>query len=174
MVHSRFCSLPYFFPSLSQKKICGLSSRGAMCRAFVESSGSRAGGGNCGCSRDTGGGDRKYAASAAPHPPHSHPRPPHSSGSGTADRPDPDARGLANYAHRFFDWVDDRDDDDARVTGGGGCSDPSSSSGHAMRNVLPGIFWIDDHAFMGYDPDINGEGRMQFLDTRILTLPPDF
>ena len=42
-----------------------------------------------------------------------------------------------------------------------------------MRNVLPGIFWIDDHAFAGYDRDVNGEGRMQFLDTRILTLPPN-
>ncbi len=43
-----------------------------------------------------------------------------------------------------------------------------------MRNVLPGILWKDAHAFVGYDRDVNGEGRMQFLDTRILTLPPDF
>ena len=39
-------------------------SRGAICRAFVESS-SSCGGGSGGCSLDTGQGDRKYAASAA-------------------------------------------------------------------------------------------------------------
>jgi len=79
-------------------------------------------------------------------------------------------RGLANYAHRFFNGVDDGDDDNACVTGGGGCSNPSSSSGRAMRNALPGVFRIHDHTFVGYDHDVNGEGRMQFIGTRILTL----
>jgi hypothetical protein len=53
------------------------------------------------------------------------------------------------YADRFFDMVDDE----------GFNSD--------VRNA--GVFRIDEHIYAGFDDDVNGEGRMQFLDTRIMS-----
>ena len=162
--------------------VANLSSRGAIRRAFVESSDNRGCGG---CSRDTGGGGDRESASASADAARRRRRHGRSSGSGCAivrltGSDASSVRGLANYAHQFFDAADDGGDDDARHhAGGGGCSHPSTSSSSGRRAtrrknaLLPGVFRIDDHAFAGYDRDVNGEGRMQFLDTRILTLPPN-
>ena len=57
-------------------------------------------------------------------------------------------RGLTQYADRFFERVDNDD-----------CSDDVKDTG---------VFRIDNHVYAGYDDDVNGEGKMQFLDTRIL------
>jgi hypothetical protein len=57
-------------------------------------------------------------------------------------------RGLMQYANRFFDKVDDDD-----------CNSD-------MKNA--GVFRIDDHIYAGFDDNVNGEGKMQFLDTRIM------
>jgi hypothetical protein len=142
-------------------EVAGLSSRGAIRRAFAES-GSRGS-----SSRACGGGDRESssaaAAAAAAAATARHGR---SSGSGCTivrltGSDASSIRGLMSYATRFFDGVDDDDDDDD--------DDDECNSSGVMRNA--GVFRIDDHVYAGYDPDVNGEGKMQFLDTRIL--PPN-
>ena len=57
-------------------------------------------------------------------------------------------RGLTQYSHKFFDLVDDDD-----------CNDDI---------IGQGVFRIDNHVYAGFDDNVNGEGKMQFLDTRIL------
>ncbi|KAL9181179.1 hypothetical protein ACHAXT_009984 [Thalassiosira profunda] len=57
-------------------------------------------------------------------------------------------RGLTQYADRFFERVDNED-----------CSDDVKDTG---------MFRVDDMVYAGYDEDVNGEGKMQFLDTRLL------
>lgn len=57
-------------------------------------------------------------------------------------------RGLTQYSQRFFDLVDDDD-----------CNDDI---------IGQGVFRIDNHVYAGFDDNVNGEGKMQFLDTRIL------
>jgi len=54
--------------------------------------------------------------------------------------------GLTKYGERFFEQVD---------------SDQ-------MGIMNAGVFRIDNHVYAGFDNDVNGEGKMQFLDSRIL------
>ncbi|KAL7517628.1 hypothetical protein ACHAWX_002540 [Stephanocyclus meneghinianus] len=56
--------------------------------------------------------------------------------------------GLMEYADRFFDQVDEVED-------------------NKVSDV--GVFRIANHVYAGFDDDVNCEGRMQFLDTRIFT-----
>lgn len=53
---------------------------------------------------------------------------------------------LAGYADRFFDQID-------------------SSENNGVSDV--GVLRIDNHVYAGFDEDVNGEGKMQFLDTRM-------
>eukprot|EP00804_Cyclotella_cryptica_P002373 CCRYP_004079-RA/>CCRYP_004079-RA protein AED:0.00 eAED:0.00 QI:109/-1/1/1/-1/1/1/96/499 len=53
--------------------------------------------------------------------------------------------GLNRYANRFFDRVD-------------------QVEGKEVSDV--GVFRIDNHVYAGFDDDVNGEGKMQFMDTR--------
>lgn len=55
--------------------------------------------------------------------------------------------GLTQYSNRFFDKIDNDKSDN-------------------VKNA--GVFRIEDMVYAGFDSDVNGEGKMQFLDTRIL------
>lgn len=57
-------------------------------------------------------------------------------------------RGLVQYADRFFERVDNDD-----------CNGD-------VRDV--GVFRVCNHVYAGFDEDVNLEGKMQFLDTRLL------
>ncbi|KAL7539660.1 hypothetical protein ACHAWF_006482 [Thalassiosira exigua] len=128
-----------------------LSSRGDIRRAFAESSRAPLRG-----RRGRGGGPRTTTSSTETSLPHGR-----SSGSGCAivrltGSDAASMRGLVSYADRFFERVDD---DGCDGDGGGGRGDD-------VRDA--GVFRIDDHVYAGFDGDVNGEGKMQFLDTRIL------
>mmetsp|Transcript_28364 Transcript_28364/g.59906 ORF Transcript_28364/g.59906 Transcript_28364/m.59906 type:complete len:506 (-) Transcript_28364:44-1561(-) len=56
--------------------------------------------------------------------------------------------GLTRYTDRFFEQVDNDDCNDVVVN--------------------TGVFRIDNHVYAGFDENVNGEGKMQFLDTRML------
>ncbi len=126
------------------------STRSEIRRAFVESS--RGGGGagrrrdDCNHHDDDEANDGASASASA------HGR---SSGSGCTivrlcGSDASSMRDLMNYAHRFFDMVDD---------------DGRNSD---VRDA--GVFRIDEHVYAGFDDDVNGEGRMQFLDTRMMMM----
>lgn len=55
---------------------------------------------------------------------------------------------LVRYADRFFDEVDAYEENDVTAVG---------------------VFRIDKHVYAGFDEDVNGEGKMQFLDQRMYT-----
>ena len=56
--------------------------------------------------------------------------------------------GLVEYGDRFFEQVDNED------------------RNQQIKDV--GVFRVANHVFAGYDDNVNDEGKMQFLDTRIL------
>ncbi|KAL7544107.1 hypothetical protein ACHAXR_013585 [Thalassiosira sp. AJA248-18] len=56
--------------------------------------------------------------------------------------------GLTKYTNRFFERVDNDS-----------CNDDV---------INTGVFRIENHVYAGFDDNVNGEGKMQFLDTRIL------
>eukprot|EP00985_Skeletonema_marinoi_P035251 scaffold46045_cov153-Skeletonema_marinoi.AAC.1 len=58
-------------------------------------------------------------------------------------------RGLTEYANEFFEKVDYDD-----------------TNKKSMKDV--GVFRIDQFVYAGFDENVNDEGKMQFLDTRIL------
>jgi len=58
-------------------------------------------------------------------------------------------RGLTKYANEFFEKVDYDD-----------------TNKKSMKDV--GVFRIDQFVYAGFDENVNDEGKMQFLDTRIL------
>lgn len=58
-------------------------------------------------------------------------------------------RGLTDYANDFFEKVDNED-----------------TSRGSVKDV--GVFRIDQFVYAGFDENVNDEGRMQMLDTRIL------
>lgn len=57
-------------------------------------------------------------------------------------------RGLTEYSNRFFQQVDNDDTNDD------------------IKDA--GVFRIDNYVYAGFDEDVNSEGRMQFLDTRLI------
>lgn len=78
--------------------------------------------------------------------------------------------GLIEYANRFFDRVDG-DDENVEDIGSNEFQTFSTDRalekpGDAVKNA--GVFRIDNHVYAGFDEDVNGEGKMQFLDTRIV------
>lgn len=58
-------------------------------------------------------------------------------------------RGLVDYANKFFERVDNI----------------NCEYGDAVRDV--GVFRIANNVYAGFDENVNGEDKMQFLDTRI-------
>ena len=64
-------------------------------------------------------------------------------------------RGLTDYANEFFERVDNDD------TGEGSVTDV-------------GVFRIDKFVYAGFDENVNDEGRMQMLDTRLLSLSNNY
>lgn len=64
-------------------------------------------------------------------------------------------RGLVDYANDFFEKVDN---DDTR-------------KGSSVKDV--GVFKIDQFLYAGFDQNVNNEGLMQFVDTRILPRSDD-
>ena len=64
-------------------------------------------------------------------------------------------RGLVDYANDFFEKVDNDD----------------TSKGSSVKDV--GVFKIDQFLYAGFDQNVNNEGLMQFVDTRILPRSDD-
>lgn len=56
-------------------------------------------------------------------------------------------KGLLRFSKRFFDKVDEE-------------------AGSVVKDV--GVMRLADHVYAGFDQNVNDEGKMQFLDTRIL------
>ena len=141
----------------------GFSSRGAIRRAFAESSRIHASNGRDAVRDDeaAGGRDRSRrrpgnrgpAAPAAALP---HGR---STGSGCSlvrvfGSDASSVLGLADYGDDFF----------CRVDGDG--DEAGGRAASAVRDA--GIIRIADHCYAGFDGDVNDEGRMQFLDARFV------
>ncbi|KAL7463848.1 hypothetical protein ACHAXS_004199 [Conticribra weissflogii] len=78
--------------------------------------------------------------------------------------------GLIDYADRFFELVDD--DGNVQDISASKIKEKSTEKcklekpGDAVKNI--GVFRIENHVYAGFDKDVNGEGKMQFLDTRIV------
>jgi hypothetical protein len=53
--------------------------------------------------------------------------------------------GLVRYANRFFDQIDNVKENEVSDAG---------------------VFRVEDHVYVGFDDNVNSEGKMQFLDTR--------
>ena len=76
--------------------------------------------------------------------------------------------GLIDYADRFFELVDNDENNSVK---GEEERIEIDKLGDAVKNA--GVFRIANHVYAGFDEDINGEGRMQFLDTRIVSQEVD-
>ena len=151
----------------------GFSSRGAIRRAFAESSRIHASNGRDAVRDDeAAGGDRDRSrrrpgnrGPAAPAAALPHGR---STGSGCSlvrvfGSDASSVLGLADYGDDFF----------CRVDGDG--DEAGARAASAVRGA--GIIRIADHCYAGFDGDVNDEGRMQFLDARFVPsggdTPPD-
>ncbi|KAL7454431.1 hypothetical protein ACHAWC_006077 [Mediolabrus comicus] len=77
-------------------------------------------------------------------------------------------RGLIDFADNFFEGVD-KDDTTTTTT----TSTSTSESERAARKLKDlGVFRIENNVHAGFDQDVNNEGKMQVLYTKLIPPPP--
>ncbi len=74
-------------------------------------------------------------------------------------------RGLIDFADKFFEGVDNSTEDDTSTT--------TTKSERAARQLKDlGVFRIENNVHAGFDQDVNNEGKMQVLYTKLIPPPP--
>lgn len=79
-------------------------------------------------------------------------------------------RGLIDFADNFFEGVDK---DDTTTTTTSTTAKTTTKSERAARKLKDlGVFRIENNVHAGFDQDVNNEGKMQVLYTKLIPPPP--